>query len=144
MTSRLMGLAVKVLQELKKKLEEEVKKQEPEDDFDKATFDDVLLRKMFVIPSFEIYGGVVGLYDFGPITCSLKSNFINMWKQHFILEEDMLEVECTNLTPYCALKTSGHVDKFTDLMVKDSKTGECYRADVCICMWNHGLETPRG
>ena len=56
----------------------------------------------------------------------------------------MLEVECTNLTPYCALKTSGHVDKFTDLMVKDSKTGECYRADVCICMWNHGLETPRG
>ena len=67
-----------------------------------------------------------------------------MWKQHFILDEDMLEVECTNLTPYCALKTSGHVDKFTDLMVKDSKTGECYRADVCICMWNHGLETPRG
>ena len=46
-------------------------------------------------------------FDFGPITCALKSNFINMWKQHFILEEDMLEVECTNLTPYCALKTSG-------------------------------------
>ena len=84
-----------------------MKKQEPEDDFDKDTFDDVLLRKMFVIPSYEIYGGVAGLYDFGPITCSLKSNFINMWKQHFIMEEDMLEVECTNLTPYCALKTSG-------------------------------------
>ena len=100
-------VAVKILQELKKQLEEEVKKQEPEDDFDKDTFDDVLLRKMFVIPSYEIYGGVAGLYDFGPITCSLKSNFINMWKQHFIMEEDMLEVECTNLTPYCALKTSG-------------------------------------
>ena len=95
-------LAVKVLQELKAKLEEEVKKQEPED-----TFDDVLLRKMFVVPSFEIYGGVAGLYDFGPVTCALKANFINLWKQHFILEEDMLEVECTNLTPYCALKTSG-------------------------------------
>ena len=98
---------MKVLQELKATLEAEVKKQEPEDDFDKTTFDDVLLRKMFVIPSFEIYGGVAGLYDFGPITCALKSNFINMWKQHFILEEDMLELECTNLTPYCALKTSG-------------------------------------
>lgn len=125
---------------MKAQLEAEVKKQEPEETFDKATFDDVLLQKMFVVPSFEIYGGVAGLYDFGPITCSLKSNFINLWKQHFILEEDMLEVECTNLTPYCALKTSGecfveilfagHVDKFTDLMVKDSKTGECYRADV--------------
>ena len=100
-------LAVKVLQELKAKLEEEVKKQEPEDTFDKATFDDVLLRKMFVVPSFEIYGGVAGLCDFGPVTCALKANFINLWKQHFILEEDMLEVECTNLTPYCALKTSG-------------------------------------
>lgn len=98
---------MKILQELKAQLEAEVKKQEPEDTFDKATFDDVILRKMFVVPSYEIYGGVAGLYDFGPITCSLKSNFINMWKQHFILEEDMLEVECTNLTPYCALKTSG-------------------------------------
>ena len=35
-----------------------MKKQEPEDTFDKSTFDDVLLRKMFVVPSFEIYGGV--------------------------------------------------------------------------------------
>ena len=92
---------------MKAQLEAEVKKQEPEEVFDKATFDDVLLQKMFVVPSFEIYGGVAGMYDFGPITCSLKSNFINLWKQHFILEEDMLEVECTNLTPYCALKTSG-------------------------------------
>lgn len=98
---------MKKLQELKAQLEAEVKKQEPEDPFDKNVFDDVLLQKMFVVPSFEIYGGVAGLFDFGPITCALKSNFINLWKQHFILEEDMLEVECTNLTPYCALKTSG-------------------------------------
>ena len=100
---------MKKLQELKAQLEAEVKKQEPEDPFDKNVFDDVLLQKMFVVPSFEIYGGVAGLFDFGPITCALKSNFINLWKQHFILEEDMLEVECTNLTPYCALKTSGSV-----------------------------------
>lgn len=86
-----------------------MKKQGPEDTFDKSTFDDVLLRKMLVVPSFEIYGGVAGLYDFGPVTCALKANFINLWKQHFILEEDMLEVECTNLTPYCALKTSGEL-----------------------------------
>jgi hypothetical protein len=35
--------------------------------------------------------------------------------------------QCTTLTPYPVLKTSGHVDKFEDLMVKDVKTGECYR-----------------
>ncbi|XP_062094024.1 glycine--tRNA ligase, mitochondrial 1-like [Humulus lupulus] len=49
--------------------------------------------------------------------------------QHFILEENMLEVDCPCVTPEVVLKASGHVDKFTDLMVKDEKTGTCYRAD---------------
>lgn len=41
----------------------------------------------------------------------------------------MLEVDCPCVTPEVVLKASGHVDKFTDLMVKDEKTGNCYRAD---------------
>lgn len=49
--------------------------------------------------------------------------------QHFVLEENMLEVDCPCVTPEIVLKASGHVDKFTDLMVKDEKTGTCYRAD---------------
>ncbi|GJN27773.1 hypothetical protein PR202_gb15823 [Eleusine coracana subsp. coracana] len=49
--------------------------------------------------------------------------------QHFVLEEGMLEVDCPCVTPEVVLKASGHVDKFTDLMVKDEKTGNCYRAD---------------
>ena len=49
--------------------------------------------------------------------------------QHFVLEENMLEVDCPCVTPEVVLKASGHVDKFTDLMVKDEKTGTCYRAD---------------
>ncbi|CAE7893594.1 GARS1, partial [Symbiodinium sp. KB8] len=44
----------------------------------------------------------------------------------------MLQIECTTLTPHAVLKTSGHVDKFADLMVKDTKTGECYRADKLL------------
>ncbi|RRT57501.1 hypothetical protein B296_00039724, partial [Ensete ventricosum] len=42
---------------------------------------------------------------------------------------NMLEVDCPCVTPEIVLKASGHVDKFTDLMVKDEKTGSCYRAD---------------
>jgi glycyl-tRNA synthetase len=49
--------------------------------------------------------------------------------QHFVLEENMLEVDCPCVTPEVVLKASGHVEKFTDLMVKDEKTGTCYRAD---------------
>lgn len=41
----------------------------------------------------------------------------------------MLEVDCPCVTPEVVLKASGHVDKFTDLMVKDEKTGACHRAD---------------
>jgi glycyl-tRNA synthetase len=45
------------------------------------------------------------------------------------LEENMLEVDCPCVTPEVVLKASGHIEKFTDLMVKDEKTGTCYRAD---------------
>ncbi|RYQ83000.1 hypothetical protein Ahy_B10g101613 [Arachis hypogaea] len=77
-----------------------------------------LERRLFYIPSFKIYRGVAGLYDYGPPGCAVKSN-------HFVLEENMLEVDCPYVTPEVVLKASGHVDKFTDLMVKDEKTGTC-------------------
>ncbi|XVF08586.1 hypothetical protein REPUB_Repub07fG0016100 [Reevesia pubescens] len=88
-----------------------------------------LERRLFYVPSFKIYGGVAGLYDYGPPGCAVKSNVLAFWRQHFVLEENMLEVDCPCVTPEIVLKASGHVDKFTDLMVKDEKTGTCYRAD---------------
>ncbi|KAJ4834808.1 hypothetical protein Tsubulata_013976 [Turnera subulata] len=88
-----------------------------------------LERRLFYIPSFKIYRGVAGLYDYGPPGCSIKSNVLAFWRQHFVLEENMLEVDCPCVTPEVVLKASGHVDKFTDLMVKDEQTGTCYRAD---------------
>lgn len=57
---------------------------------------------------------------------------IDVWRKHFVLNENMLEMECTCLTPEVVLKTSGHVDRFTDLMVKDTTTGECFRADKLL------------
>jgi len=57
---------------------------------------------------------------------------IDLWRKHFVLAESMLEMECTCLTPEVVLKTSGHVDRFTDLMVKDLETGECFRADKLL------------
>ncbi|PWA86797.1 glycyl-tRNA synthetase / glycine--tRNA ligase [Artemisia annua] len=88
-----------------------------------------LERRLFYVPSFKIYRGVAGLYDYGPPGCAIKSNVLSFWRQHFVLEENMLEVDCPCVTPEVVLKASGHVDKFTDLMVKDEKTGTCYRAD---------------
>ncbi|XP_021844746.1 glycine--tRNA ligase, mitochondrial 1 [Spinacia oleracea] len=91
-----------------------------------------LERKLFYVPSFKIYGGVAGLYDYGPPGCAVKQNVLAYWRQHFVMQENMLEVDCPCVTPEVVLKASGHVDKFTDLMVKDEKTGTCYRADHLI------------
>ncbi|KAL8802286.1 MAG: hypothetical protein Q9200_006643 [Gallowayella weberi] len=99
---------------------------------DRQILDSMLRRRMFYTPAFEVYGGVSGLYDYGPSGCSLQANIIDTWRKHFVLEEDMLEVDCTMLTPHDVLKTSGHVDKFADWMCKDPKTGEIFRADHLV------------
>ena len=99
---------------------------------DRATLDTLLRHRLFYTPSFEIYGGVSGLYDYGPPGCALQANIVDTWRKHFVLEEDMLEVDCTMLTPHDVLKTSGHVEKFADWMCKDPKTGEIFRADHLV------------
>jgi glycyl-tRNA synthetase len=98
----------------------------------KQQLDDLLRRRFYIAQGFEIYGGVAGLYDFGPSGAALKTNIINHWRRHFVLEEGMLEVDTTCLTPYDVLQTSGHVAKFQDIMVVDSTTGMFFRADHVV------------
>ncbi|CAI9562070.1 unnamed protein product [Staurois parvus] len=122
--------AVAELKARKRTLEAKELSLQPKDDIvDRAKMEDTLKRRFFYDQAFAIYGGVSGLYDFGPVGCALKNNIIQTWRQHFIQEEQILEIDCTMLTPESVLKTSGHVDKFADFMVKDVKNGECFRAD---------------
>lgn len=69
------------------------------------------------------------MYDYGPPGTALQSNILDVWRKHFVLEEDMLEVDCSVLTPHIVFKTSGHVDRFADWMCKDPKFGDILRAD---------------
>jgi len=126
--------AVAELKTRKKALEDKELSMRPKDaaNFDRAKMDDLLKRRFFYDQSFAIYGGISGQFDFGPMGCAMKSNLLNAWRSFFILEEQMLEVDCTMLTPESVLKASGHVDKFADLMVKDTKNGECFRLDHLI------------
>uniref|UniRef100_A0A8C5QTT7 Glycine--tRNA ligase n=1 Tax=Leptobrachium leishanense TaxID=445787 RepID=A0A8C5QTT7_9ANUR len=122
--------AVAELKARKRILEAKELALQPKDDIiDRAKMEDTLKRRFFYDQAFAIYGGVSGLYDFGPVGCALKNNIIQIWRQHFIQEEQILEIDCTMLTPEPVLKTSGHVEKFADFMVKDVKNGECFRAD---------------
>lgn len=100
--------------------------------YNKDTLENTLLRRFFIVPAFEIYGGSAGLYDLGPPGSALKQNIEQYWREHFILEENMLELSPTNLTPYEVFKASGHVEQFSDFMVKDLKKGTPYRADKIV------------
>merc|ERR1719244_2120669 len=125
--------AVAELKTRKKVLEEkEISLRPVQAKFDRTKMEDTLKRRFFYDQSFAIYGGVTGQFDFGPMGCAMKSNLIQAWRSHFVLEEQMLEVDCTVLTPETVLDASGHVSRFADLMVKDTVNGECYRLDHLI------------
>ncbi|XP_076058191.1 glycine--tRNA ligase isoform X1 [Oratosquilla oratoria] len=116
----------------KKELEDMTLKLSPADTFDRAKMSDLVKRRFFYDNSFAIYGGITGQYDYGPMGCDLVDNMLAEWHKHFVIQERMLKVNCSILTPETVLKASGHVDKFADYMVKDVKTGECFRLDHLI------------
>ncbi|KAL9619544.1 MAG: hypothetical protein Q9160_005820 [Pyrenula sp. 1 TL-2023] len=99
---------------------------------DRSALDSLMRRRFFYTPTADIYGGVAGFYDYGPPGCSLQANIIETWRRHFVLEEDMLEVDSPMITPYAVLKASGHVERFCDFVVKDSVNGEILRADHVV------------
>jgi len=130
-----IAVAVTELKARKKLLENkmlEYSKKEETKIFERSKLEDLLKQRFFYDQSFSIYGGVNGLYDFGPMGCAVKANLLHTWRSHFILEEQMLEVDTSMLTPEAVLKASGHVERFADFMVKDLKSGQCFRADHLI------------
>lgn len=94
--------------------------------------ENLLKRRFFLDQSFSIYGGLNGAYDYGPMGCAMKYNLLEEWRRFFVLEENMLQVDCSTLTPVQVMEASGHLTRFTDWMVKDELTGECYRVDHLI------------
>jgi glycyl-tRNA synthetase len=127
--------AIAELKISKKQLEDkmlELTEATDKDKFDRAKLEDLLKQRFFYDQAFSIYQGVAGLYDYGPMGCAMKANILHAWRNFFILEEQMLEVDTCMLTPEIVLRASGHVERFADYMVKDVKTGDCFRADHLI------------
>jgi hypothetical protein len=79
----------------------------------RSELDNVLRRCLFITPSFELYGGVAGFWDYGPPGCALNANILDLWRNHFVKEENMLELDCPIITPEVVLQTSGHVERFS-------------------------------
>ena len=87
-------------------------------------------RRGFIFQSNEIYGGLQGLYDFGPLGVELKNNIKQSWWTSMVYDRDDVEgLDASILTHPEVLKYSGHEDTFTDPMVDCKSCGERFRAD---------------
>jgi len=86
-------------------------------------------RRGFIYPAYEIYGGIAGLYDYGPMGTALKANIVELWRRIYALQEGFVEIDGDNIGPEAVFKASGHVDNFADLSVTCKACGESYRAD---------------
>jgi glycyl-tRNA synthetase len=86
-------------------------------------------RRGFIYPAYEIYGGIAGLYDYGPLGTALKGNIADLWRKIYALQEGFVEIDGDNVGPEAIFKASGHVDNFADLSVTCKQCGESYRAD---------------
>jgi glycyl-tRNA synthetase len=90
-------------------------------------------RRGFIYQGSEIYGGLAGTWDYGPLGFALKSNLKHLWWKRFVLDrEDMYPVDAAILMNQNVWKASGHVDGFSDPLVEDVKTNKRYRADHLI------------
>lgn len=89
-------------------------------------------KRGFLWPSFEIYSGVSGFTDYGPLGAALKNNIMQKWRKQYIVGEGFSEIEGPTVMPKEVLKASGHVDNFTDPMCKCEDCGEVFRADHII------------
>ncbi len=72
--------------------------------FDRSRMEDLLKRRFFYDNSFAIYGSTAGLFDLGPMGEALEANMLHAWRNFFILEEKMLGVKASSLTPEPVLK----------------------------------------
>ena len=87
-------------------------------------------RRGFIFQSNEIYGGLQGLYDYGPLGVELKNNLKQAWWRSMVFDRDDVEgLDAAILTKPSVLKFSGHEDTFTDPLVDCKECKARWRAD---------------
>jgi glycyl-tRNA synthetase len=87
-------------------------------------------RRGFIFPGSDIYGGLQGTYDFGPLGVELKNNLKAAWWRSMIYERDDVEgLDSSILTHKLVLRHSGHEATFSDPLVDNRESKKRYRLD---------------
>jgi glycyl-tRNA synthetase len=76
-------------------------------------------RRGFIFQSSEIYGGLASCYDYGPLGVELKNNVKKAWWKDVVqMRDDVVGLDCSILMHPMVWKSSGHADKFADLIAE--------------------------
>ncbi len=89
-------------------------------------------RRGFLYPSFDIYGGVAGFYDYGPLGSQLKNNIEMLWRSFYLLKDNCIEIYTPTITLFDVLNASGHVEEFTDLAVDCATCNQSFKVEDII------------
>ncbi len=89
-------------------------------------------RRGFLWPSYEIYGGVAGMWDYGPLGGTLKRRVEDIWREIFVIGEGFHEIETPIIGIEDVFIASGHVSSFVDLIVECLQCKAFYRADHIV------------
>lgn len=106
-------------------------------------------RRGFIFPSSQIYGGLQGFYDYGPMGVELKNNLKQAWWKAMVYERDDVEgLDASIVTAQKVLRHSGHEDTFSDPMVDCKHCKSRFRADFvqdgqCLACGKKDLTEPR-
>lgn len=89
-------------------------------------------RKGFVFPSAEIYGGLAGFYDYGPLGVEMKNNIKRLWWKSMVHDrEDVVGIDGALISPESVWKASGHVENFIDMI------GACKKCKTKVKLDKH-------
>jgi len=90
------------------------------------------LRRNIFYPSAEIYGGVAGLWEYGPIGLKIKDNIRSYWRKTLVEKNDFIEICGSNILPENVFIASGHITNLNDPIITCGKCGNVERADKLI------------
>jgi glycyl-tRNA synthetase len=98
-------------------------------------------RRGFIFPGSEIYGGLAGTFDYGPLGLSIKRNIERLWWKQFVDDRtDMFGIDASLISSAKIWEASGHTTTFNDPLVEDLKTKKRYRADHLLEDAGHNAE----
>ena len=93
---------------------------------------EMLVRRGFIWQSFEIYGGIAGFIDYGPLGNGLRRRIENLWREFFVINERSVEIDTPTIGIEEVFIASGHAEGFTDVAIECKECGRVFRADHYI------------